>query len=382
MKENFPIYKSYPSLVYLDSSATSLKPQVMIDAISHFYQTENAPVHRGTYALANHASELYEASRKTVGSFFHVAQEKMIFTSGATESLNLISLLFKDQKVLASETEHHSNLLPFLKNCSLELLPYDSQNYIDLNRLEEKLKTRTFSLLTLSGLSNVLGESPDLEKIISLAHQYNVKVCIDGAQLTCHTENLNLEKLNCDFFVFSGHKLYGPTGIGGLYLKDPQNYESPKVGGGMISDVLKNSFTPLPSPHGWEAGTPPVAQAIGLAETMQWLQKIQWGKYLQQEKSLLKILKHELLELEAKILGEGEKSLISCSFDDVNTEDLATMLGAQNICARAGKHCTHPLHCALNNSQATLRFSLGIYNDENDIHKTVDVLKKSLKRLR
>ncbi|MHA1550277.1 MAG: aminotransferase class V-fold PLP-dependent enzyme, partial [Alphaproteobacteria bacterium] len=340
MKENFPIYKRYPNLVYLDTAATALKPQRMIEAISKFYATQSGAVHRGNYPLANEASQLYEDARKEIADFIKVPKNKLIFTSGATEGINLIALALKPKTVLSCESEHHSNLLPWIKYSEMIFTPTNPETYIDLDFLEKTVREKKIDLVAISGLSNVLGEKIPLKKIIEIAHRYGTKVLVDGTQLICHEANLDLEEMGCDYFVFSGHKLYGPTGIGGLYIRTPENMISPKVGGGMIESVFRDSFTALPCPHGWEAGTPAIAQAIGLAESIRWLKEINWKTYLEKEDKLIQKFKDKILDLDVTFLGRSEKSMVSCFFEGVNADDLAMTLGAKNIAVRAGKHCT------------------------------------------
>ena len=382
MKENFPIYKRYPDLVYLDSAATALKPQRMIDAVSKYYTTQSGAVHRGNYPLANKASQLYEDARKDIAAFIGVPANKLIFTSGTTEGINLIALALKPKIVLSCESEHHSNLLPWMKSSEMIFAPTNSETYIDLDFLEKTVREKKIDLVAISGLSNVLGEKTPLKKIIEIAHRYGTKVLVDGAQLICHEANLDLEEMRCDYFVFSGHKLYGPTGIGCLYIRAPENMTSPKLGGGMIKNVFRDSFSALPCPHGWEAGTPAIAQAIGLAESIRWLKEINWKKYLEKEDKLIQKFKDKIMDLDVTFLGRAEKSTVSCFFEGVNADDLAMTLGAKNIAVRAGKHCTNMLHSKQNGDEPSVRFSFGIYNDENDIKQTIKALKEALKKLR
>ncbi|MHA1540776.1 MAG: aminotransferase class V-fold PLP-dependent enzyme [Alphaproteobacteria bacterium] len=390
MKNNFPIFTKNPELRYFDSAATALKPQVLVDSISNFYSYENAPVHRAGYLLAGNASEKYENARKTIANYLGVSEKKIAFTSGATDAINKVAIAYSQKKlngILISETEHHSNFLPWMnlartKKCDFFIAPYNSKTFYDFEFIEEKLKTKKINLIAISAMSNVLGQTGDLKKLVDLAHKYGAKILLDGAQHICHSAEINLEKLGCDFYVFSGHKLYAPTGIGVLYIKNPEDLEPPFLGGGMIENVEKNNYTTADFPKSWEAGTPFSAQAIGLAEVMKWLEKNNFAQLILEEEKLVKMLKKGLKKLGAKILGTAEKSLVSCSFEGVNSNDLGTMLGMKNICVRAGKHCAHPLHCALNFSKPTLRFSLGIYNTKEDIEVALKETKNTLEKLK
>ncbi|MBN1783841.1 MAG: aminotransferase class V-fold PLP-dependent enzyme [Alphaproteobacteria bacterium] len=390
MKENFPIFSKNPNLRYFDSAATALKPQILIDVLSSFYAYENGPVHRAGYALANTASDLYENAREIIATYLGTQKDHIAFTSGATDGLNKLALYYRSKPIkgiLTSEIEHHSNFLPWMalaqeKNIPLHIAPYHAKDFVDLDFVEEKLKSGTVSLIALSALSNVLGQKPDLKKLVALAHQYDAKIIFDGTQHICHNTDISLPDLDCDYYVFSGHKLYGPTGVGVLYIKDPANMISPFLGGGMISDVQTDSFTPEPFPQGWEAGTPVVAQAIGLAAVVKWLSDIDFSGILQAEEKLLTSLKTGLENQGGLILGSGNKSLLSCRFDGVSATDLASLLGMKDVCVRAGKHCAHPLHCSMNLSKPSLRFSLGMYNTKEDVDATLYETEKALGKLR
>lgn len=386
----FPIFTKQPSLCYLDSAATALKPQVLMDSLYQFYAYDNGPVHRASYALANTASDLYEDARQTIADYLGTTPDHIAFTSGATDGINKLALYYRSQPIkgiLTTEIEHHSNFLPWMalakeKNIPLHIAPYHAKDFLDLTFVEEKLKSGTIDLIAVSALSNVLGQQPDLKKLVSLAHQYGAKILLDGTQHICHNSGINLPELGCDYYVFSGHKLYGPTGVGALYIKDPTSMESRVLGGGMISEVDTTSFNPLPFPQGWEAGTPVVAQAVGMAAVVKWLSEINFPAVIAQEDTLLNHLKTGLKALGALFLGSGEKSLLSCRFDGVHANDLASMLGMKGVCVRAGKHCAHPLHCSVNLSQPSVRFSLGIYNTKDDVDMAIDVTKKVLEKLR
>ncbi len=390
MKKEFPIFTKSPELRYFDSAATSLKPQVLINSISNFYAYENAPVHRAGYLLAGNASEKYENSRKTIAHYLGTSEKKIAFTSGTTDGINKVAIAYTKKKlngILVSGIEHHSNFLPWMnlaktKKCDFFIAPYNAETFYDFEFIEEKLKTKKIDLIAISAMSNVLGQTGDLKKLTELSHKYGAKILFDGAQHICHSANLNLEKLGCDFYVFSGHKLYAPTGIGVLYIKNPEDLEPPFLGGGMINSVERNNFTIANFPESWEAGTPFSAQAIGLAEVIKWLEKNDFEKLILEEEKLVKMLKTGLQKLGGKILGTAEKSLVSCSFEGVNSNDLGTMLGMRNICVRVGKHCAHPLHCALNFSKPTVRFSLGIYNTKEDVEIALKETKYILEKLR
>jgi cysteine desulfurase/selenocysteine lyase len=395
IRKDFPILSRKnrgKPLVYLDNAATTQKPQSVIDAISSYYSQNNSNVHRGVYELAEDAENLYRSARKTIADWFHVNPEELIFTRGATEGINLISrsfaqpMLKQGDEIILTEMEHHANIVPWQMvaketGAVIKVVPLLGDGSLDLNKLSEYLASPKSVLLSLCHVSNVLGTVNPIDKIIEEAHQNDVKVVVDGAQSVPHLK-VDLRALGCDFFVFSGHKLFAPMGIGVVYAKSSNlDKMSPYQGGGdMIDQVSFDGTTFTTGVQRLEAGTPNVAGAIGLAEAVQYLEKIDFAGAHPHEKNLLSLTRQHVREIPG-LVEHGttpDKAGVFCfSIDGVHPHDLATLLDAEGIATRTGHHCCQPLMKRLGH-EATARASFSIYNTDEDVVRFTSALKRAV----
>lgn len=376
--------------MYLDSAATAQKPQAVIDAIQTAYGS-SANVHRGLHTFAERSTEQYEAARHVVQTFINAAHtDEVIFTSNTTFGTNLVarsfgSTLKKGDRIVLTLLEHHSNIIPWLqlqeeKGIDIEWIDIDDQGHLRMDEYTEALESGNVRLVSVSGQSNVLGTRASLKEMISMAHAAGARVLVDGAQLIAHTA-VDVQDLDCDFFVFSGHKLYGPTGIGVLYGKrELLRSMPPFLGGGMmIKEVTTDGFTPADPPQKFEAGTPPVAEAIGLRAAVEWLQTMPMTDREVHEHALIVHAQSELQKIDGlHILGPTDSAqrsgVISFTIDGIHAHDLTDLLGQKGFALRAGHHCTQPLHDRLG-VVASARLSVALYNTTNEIDALVpDIL--------
>jgi len=383
-REDFPLAEQS---VYLDNGATTQKPLQVIERINQFYLNENANVHRGVYKLSQLATEAYEGSRSVIGNFINGENEEIIFTRGTTESINLAAFSFVEplvnegDEILISHMEHHSNIVPWQlvcerKGAELKVIPLSDSGELELDKLDELMTHRT-RFLSLTHISNVLGTINPIKEIIEKAHKKGIPVLIDGAQAIARTA-VDVKALDADFYAFSGHKMYGPTGIGVLYgkkelLKTMRPYQS---GGDMIRRVTLEKTTWNDLPYKFEAGTPNIAGAIGLAEAVLYLKKSGMEKIEEYEHSLLEYALDRFNEIEdLKLIGTPGKraALLSFTLGDAHPHDIAHELSIKNIAVRAGHHCAQPL---MNRFKvpATTRVSFGIYNTKEEIDLLADAL--------
>lgn len=388
IRNDFPILNQGRRLVYLDSAASAQKPQIVIDSITNFYTHEFANIHRGIYELSENASQAYEKARMSVQQFINAANScEIIFTSGTTESINIVAQCFGREywqagdEVIISGMEHHSNIVPWYLlqqqiGIVLKVIPVHDDGTLDLENYKKLFSTRT-KLLAVTHASNVLGTINPIKEMIQVAHEHEVPVLIDGAQAVPHMP-VDVQALDCDFYAFSGHKLYGPTGIGILYgKKNLLNQMVPyQGGGGMIEAVNFDRVVFAPIPQKFEAGTSPIAEAIGLQAAIHYVQKIGIGNIYTHEKALLNYAESQLATVsDLRIIGTAKSKLgvISFVIKDIHPHDIGTVLDHENIAIRAGHHCAMPLMERFN-VPATVRASLGIYNNENDIECLVQAL--------
>ena len=395
IRKDFPILSRKnrgKPLVYLDNAATTQKPQSVIDTISSYYSQNNSNVHRGVYELAEDAENLYRSARKTIADWLHVNPEEIIFTRGAAEGMNLISrsfaqpMLKQGDEIILTEMEHHANIVPWQMiaketGAEIKVVSLFEDGSLDLNKLSEHLASPKSVLLSLCHVSNVLGTVNPIERIIEEAHQNDVKVVIDGAQSVPHLK-VDLRALGCDFFVFSGHKLFAPMGIGVVYAKS-SNLEkmSPYQGGGdMIDQVSFNGTTFTTGVQRLEAGTPNVGGTIGLAEAVKYLEKIDFSKAHPHEKNLLSLTREHVRDIPG-LVEHGttpDKAGVFCfSINGVHPHDLATLLDAEGIATRTGHHCCQPLMKRLGH-EATARASFSIYNTDEDVVRFTSALKRAV----
>jgi len=398
IKLDFPIFESYPDLAYLDNAATSQKPQVVIDAIGEYYRKYNANIHRGVHHLSDESTQVFEDSKKTVAEFFGAKVNELIITRNATEAINgvaygwALSNLKKDDLILTTMMEHHANIVPWQEicqktGCKLEFIKVDENGKLDLADLEAKLKTHgaKIKLITLAHVSNALGTINPIEKIVKLARKNNpqTRILIDGAQSAPHLK-IDFTKLGADFYAFSGHKMLGPMGVGGLIVKAGllKNGEMKPwlFGGGMIDSVAtaKTIFNEDLSER-FIAGTPDVASIYGLAKACQYLSKIGMKNVEEHDRKLVRYALEKLGEIkELEIVGPKNASdrlgSVTFIYKNVHAHDVAQVLDKENIAVRSGHHCAMPLHTQFD-WQATIRASFNVYNDVNDIDKLVTALR-------
>ena len=387
-KKNFPIFEN-SDLIYLDNAATTHKPSIVLDAVNKLYKEANANVHRAIYDLGNKSTKLYEDSRKKVSDFINAYSEKeIIFTSGTTESLNLLAYslsktLKKDDEILISEMEHHSNIVPWqliAKNTGAKLtyIPVKKTGELDLTNHEDYFKSNT-KIVSITHISNVLGTINPIKLLAKMAHEVGALFIVDGAQGVPHM-NVDMREINCDFYVFSGHKMLAPTGIGILWGKyDLLNDMEPFMGGGeMIDKVTLKESTWNEVPYKFEAGTPNFAQAVGLGAAIDYLNGIGIQSISEHESELTQYALTELKKINnIKIHGASVKrgGVISFNIKGVHSHDLAQFLNEENIAIRVGHHCAQPLLDKLGET-STARISFYLYNDEPDIEKFCKALTK------
>jgi cysteine desulfurase/selenocysteine lyase len=386
IKNQFPIFKTKPNLVYLDNAATTQKPEVVLNQIQQYYENRNANVHRGLYPLAEESTETYESSRLSVAKFLNVSKEEIIFTSGTTEGINLISdsllrsnLVSSTDICVATELEHHSNLLPWRRIFNeITYLEVDTNGELKGDYLA-RLKELNPKVIAISHASNVTGVVHPIKAIREACP--NAIIVLDIAQSIAHMK-VDLKDLGVDAAAFSGHKLYGPMGIGALYVKKEllDRLEPFKVGGGMIREVKKDIITWEEGPAKFEAGTPNVEGAAGLAAAIKFVEDTGFEMISEIENELKFDLLLELRSIEGIQVFHSEDGIGVVSFyhNKVHPHDIAQYLGDNGICVRAGHHCTQMLHRDVFQVPATVRVSLGVYNSSQDIIRFAEVLHQAI----
>ena len=394
IRKDFPILDQIVNdepLVYLDNAATTQKPKAVLEAVNRYYQENNANVHRGVHTLAERATASYEAARETVRRFINASSTKeVLFTRGTTTGLNCIGrfaeeILEEGDEVLISIMEHHSNILPWQEACRKTgaklVYAYLKDGGLDLEDFREKLTDRT-KFVSITHASNVLGVINPIQELAQLAHEKGAIMVVDGAQSVPHMK-IDVQKLDADFFVFSGHKMAGPTGIGVLYGKEHYlNQMSPvEFGGEMIDFVYEQSATWKELPWKFEAGTPNMAGAIGLAAAIDYLEAIGMDAIEHHEQDLIAYVFPKLQAIEGlKIYGSQDlakrSGVISFNLGNLHPHDLATALDYEGVAVRAGHHCAQPLIQYLE-VPATARVSFYLYNTKEDCDKLVEALIKT-----
>lgn len=391
-KKDFPIFEN-KDIAYLDSGATTQKPTSVLEAIEKFYKNENANPHRGAYGLSIEATEIYENTRDKIAKFINAKhREEIIFSKNASESLNLIAYSYgldnlkKDDEIVLSIMEHHSNLVPWqmvAKKTESKLnYMYINDNFeISDEEIETKITDKT-KIVGITHVSNVLGTINNIEKIIKYAHKKGAIVVVDGSQSIPHME-IDVQKLDADFFVFSGHKMLAPLGIGILYGKRKiLNKMNPfLMGGDMIEYVYEQETTFAPLPNKFEAGTQNVEGVIGLGAAIDYIKNIGYNKIQEIEKEVTSYARQELSQLEYLTLyltpnEEKHSSVISFNIKGVHPHDVASILDSENVCVRSGNHCAQPLLRSMG-IDSTCRASFYIYNTKEDVDKLVIALNKA-----
>lgn len=375
-RSHFPIFKKNKDLVYLDTAATAFKPKQVIDAVTDYYANYSANIHRGLYPIANRASKEFETARETVARFIGAHTDEIIFTSGTTEGVNLLASMFgnmygdTEPSILLSENDHNSNLLPWRKV---------SENIIYLENTKEYNQDGNFNITSISNMSNVTGARFDIKQL----RKNTDFLIVDASQSVTHTK-LDVATMDIDALVFSAHKLYGPTGIGVLYMsRDLQKQlKTKKLGGGMVESVSKDTMRAAPGPKGFEAGTPHIAGAIGLAAAVDFINEVGFENIINHEQDLrVKLLRALETVQDLQIYHDDNPEsgpVISVYHPNAHPHDIADFLGEKNVCVRAGHHCTQILHGDILKVPATVRFSIGMHNTPEDIGKAIDQLKEAI----
>ncbi len=394
VKEQFPILskevKNKP-LIYLDNASTTQKPASVIDEIQEYYECTNSNIHRGVHHLSQKATEEYEEARKKIQTFIGAKSSKeIVFVRGATEAVNLVAnsyvnpLLFEGDNIIISHMEHHANIVPWQliakqKNIEIKVIPINEKGELIIEELDNLIDKQT-KFISLSHVSNSLGTVNPVEKLIKKAHQNNIRIMIDGAQAVQHMK-VNVTDLDVDFYCFSGHKMYGPTGIGILYGKKEilDEMEPYQGGGDMIKSVTfeKTIFNDVP--HIFEAGTPNIVGAIGLGKAIDFIEKTTLEKIEEHEMDLLNYATKKISKIEGvRIIGtsDNKASVISFVMDGIHPHDIGTIMDNLGIAIRAGHHCTQPV-MDFYDIPATARASFAIYNTKEDVDKLIEGIEKT-----
>ena len=397
IREQFPILKKQVNgrdLVYFDNGATTQKPQSVIDAVSNYYQEENANVHRGVHFLSGLATDKFEETRNTIQRFIGAKHNhEIIFTKGTTESINLVangfrSLLKKGDEIIISGLEHHSNIVPWqmcceLSGATLKVIPLLDNGSLDMENFNNLLSKNT-KLVAVSHVSNTLGTINPIEEIIEKSHTVGAKALIDGAQAASHI-CLNMQELDADFYCFSAHKMYGPTGVGVLYGKEEiLNTLPPYQGGGeMIKEVSFEKTTYASLPYKFEAGTPNIAGVIAFKSSIDFIRELGVENISKYEDELLQYATSEILKIEGvKIYGtsKNKSAIISFNIEGIHPYDIGTIVDKMGIAIRTGHHCTQPIMTRYN-IPGTARISLAIYNTKAEVDSCIHAIKKAQEML-
>ena len=391
-KQYFPYFKN-SGITYLDSGATTQKPQSVIDSELEYYTNYCANTHRSNFGDANKATIEYEDTRKYLQTFINAKQkEEIIFTKGVTESINFIASSFakKFKTIIISSLEHHANIVPWhmqgrsLGN-GLEVVGYKDNFAFDFDEFETILQNNPDSFVSVTHISNAFGTINDVKKICELAHQYNAYVLVDGAQSLAH-KKIDIQDINCDFFVMSGHKTFAPTGVGAIYIKENllDKVEPYQTGGASIKTVTYNESVLLASPYKFEAGTQNIAGVIGFKNALEFINKIGYEDIESIEHKLYEYLHNELAKIDDVVFYNTTKDTISNKSFNIKGlihDDVGILLDKQKIAIRVGHHCAMPIMEKLE-LKGTIRVSLAFYNDFDDIDKFIIALKRALQMLK
>ena len=399
IRNDFPILNAKvrgKELVYLDNGATAQKPTVVIDAINTYYKDYNSNIHRGVHHLSQVATTAYEEAREKLRGFINSPKlEEVIFTKGTTESINIVASCFgrnslnKGDEVIISAMEHHSNIVPWQMICDereavLKVIPINNNGELLMDEYKKLLSDKT-KLVAVIHISNTLGTINPVKEIIDLAHQKGALVLLDGAQAVPHIK-VDVQDLGCDFYAFSGHKMFGPTGVGILYGKSEYLNDMPPYqgGGDMIKEVTFEKTTYNCLPHKFEAGTPNIVGGIGLGVAVDYMQEVGIDLIHTREEELLAYATEKIVQVEGvRIIGEAERkaSVLSFVIDGLHPFDIGTLLDQLGVAVRTGHHCTQPL-MSFFEIPGTIRASFAFYNTKEEVDKLISGLERALSMLR
>lgn len=389
IKKDFPVLVNNQNLTYLDSAASSLKPYCVINKIKEYYEEYGVNVHRGVYGLSYKATEEYEESRSVVAKFINALEEEIVFTKGATASLNIIASSYgmdtinEGDEIIVNELEHHSSIMPWQevarkKNAKLVFIPLDEEGRICLDNFKKVITNKT-KIVAINYVSNVMGYISPLKEIIKIAHEYNAKVIVDAAQAAPHMA-LDVKDLDADFLAFSAHKMLGPSGLGVLYGKyELLNKMNPVEFGGDMNDyVEKYDSTFKEAPYKFEAGTPLISEVIAFKEAIKYLDNIGMDNVQKHEQELLNLAMKELVKIDGVTVYNKtcETGVISFNINGIHPHDAASIFDQNDVALRAGHHCAQLITSWLG-CVGTLRASFYVYNDENDVHKFIETVKQA-----
>ena len=395
IKEKFPIFKKNPNLVFLDTAASALKPESVIKSISDCYSFEYSNVHRGIYSLSSKITKKFEDVRVKTAKFISAeSEENIIFTKSATEAINLVAetyskkFLTNGDEIIISYLEHHANIVPWQMasikyGFKVVAANISKDGSINVDDLISKINPNT-KFISLTHMSNVTGSITNFDKISKIANQKNIPLLIDGCQHIAH-KKINIKKINCDFYVFSGHKLYGPSGVGVLYMGNKwfENLDPYQGGGAMIDNVDINKTTYATGFQKFEAGTPPIVQVIGLGSSFDFLNQYDLNDIFEYEKKLYNYAYEKLKSINDLIIyGDlnDKGGILTFNINNINANDIAMFLDQHGVAIRTGHHCAQPLMKKFG-VNSTARISFGIYNDEKDVDCFIDSLKETKKLL-
>lgn len=382
------------NLIYFDNGSTSQKPQIVLDSIKEYYTKNNANIHRGVHYLSQVATDKFENARTSIQSFINAKHShEIIITKGTTESINLVangyqSLIKKGDEIIISEIEHHSNIVPWQICCErtkakLKIIPMLANGDLDMLAFKNLLSEKT-KLVAVTHISNVLGTFNPIKKIIKMTHKVGAKILIDGAQATSHTK-VDMQELNADYYCFSAHKMYGPTGIGVLYGKESllNNLPPYQAGGGMIKEVLFEKTTYNDLPHKFEAGTPNIAGAIAFKKAIDFIKSVDIKNIEKHEASLLQYAVSKLSKISGiTLVGNPNKkaAVLSFNFKGLHSYDIGVILDKMGVAIRTGHHCAQPI-MKYYKIQGTIRMSFAIYNTKKEIDSCISAIKKAKQML-
>lgn len=399
IRQDFPILHQEVNgrpLIYLDNAATTQKPQSVIDALTHYYQQDNANIHRGIHTLAERATAAFEETRQAIHRFINSAEpEEIVFTKGTTDGINLVAATFgrmnvqQDDEIIISAMEHHSNIVPWQMLCEekgahLKIIPVNEKGELIIEEYKKLLSAKT-KLVSIVYVSNTLGTINPVEEIIDLAHEHGACVLLDGAQSTAYLD-IDVQSLNCDFYVFSGHKIFGPTGVGALYGKRRHLEKMPPYQGGgeMIRSVSFEKTTYNDIPYKFEAGTPNIADVVALRTAIEYINDLGKATMRAHEAELITYAHQRLSEIPGlRFIGTADHKMnvVSFVFDDIFHFDIGQMLDARGIAVRTGHHCTEPLMNRFG-IEGTVRASFAIYNTKEEIDQLTEGLARIVSRLK